>query len=419
MRVPSRVRSLLSLLGALLALATTLRAQGEETCVACHEALDDARLAGPVAAFRSDVHSAKGFGCASCHGGDPQAFGPEAMDPAKGFVGRPARRQIAQVCGRCHSDAAFMKRYNPGMRIDQVAEFRTSVHGRLLAERNDPKVATCVSCHPVHGIRPPTDPQSSVHPLRVAQTCGRCHADSARMAPYGIPTDQLRKYETSVHWEMMSVLHDLSAPTCNDCHGNHGAAPPGLSWVGNVCGQCHAAVQGLFELSVHAQVFPLMGKPGCATCHGSHGVQRASDELLGLAPGAVCVTCHVASSESGQHAIAMRRLIDSLKLDFDSAASVLQRAERAGVEVSQGLFELQEARTALVGARTAVHAFRVDSVQRLVAQGLTITTQAHERGSRAVRELRFRRTGLVVSLTIILVLMVGLIWKIHDLERPA
>jgi hypothetical protein len=239
------------------------------------------------------------------------------------------------------------------------------------------------------------------------------------MAPYGIPSDQLGKYEASVHWEMMAVRHDLAAPTCNDCHGNHGAAPPGISWVGNVCGQCHAMVQGLFERSVHARVFPLMGKPGCATCHGSHGVQRASDELLGLAPGAACVACHVASTQSGQHAMTMRRLIDSLRVDVDSAAGVLERAEQAGVEVSQGLFELQEARTALVGARTAVHAFRVDSVQRLVAQGLTITTQAHERGRRAHRELRFRRTGLVVSLTIILVLIVGLIWKIRELERPA
>jgi hypothetical protein len=305
------------------------------------------------------------------------------------------------------------------MRVDQVAEFRTSVHGRRLAEGNDPRVATCVSCHPVHGIRPPTDPLSSVHPLRVARTCGQCHADSTLMASYGIPTDQLRKYETSVHWEMMAVRHDLAAPTCNDCHGNHGAAPPGISWVGNTCGQCHAVVEGLFARSVHARVFPLMGKPGCATCHGSHDVQRASDALLGLGPGAVCVDCHGASSEGGRHATAMRGLIDSLRLDFDSAAGVLREAERAGVEVSQGLFELEEARTALVGARTAVHAFRVDSVQRLAAEGLAITTRAHARGQRALRELRFRRTGLVVSLTIILVLMVGLIWKIRELERPA
>ncbi|HEX9705792.1 MAG TPA: cytochrome c3 family protein [Gemmatimonadales bacterium] len=394
-------------------------AQQAESCVACHQALDDERLSSPVASFAADVHAVKGLGCAACHGGDPQAFGPEAMDPAKGFIGRPARREIPQLCGRCHSDAAFMRRYNPSLRVDQVTEYRTSVHGRRLVQFNDPRVATCVSCHRVHAIRPPTDPQSSVHPLKVARTCGACHADSVRMAPYGIPTDQLRRYETSVHWEMMSVKHDLAAPTCNDCHGNHGAAPPGVSWVGNTCGQCHTVMQRLFDQSPHGRVFPQMGVPGCAACHRNHDVQHAGDELLGLGAAAVCSGCHDAESRGGEQAVAMRRLIDSLRVDFDSADGLLRRAERSGVEVSQGLFELQEARNALVGARTAVHASSVDAVRAETEKGFSITARARARGGRALGELRFRRTGLVISVTIILALIVGLVLKIRQLESSS
>ena len=37
----------------------------------------------------------------------------EAMAPAKGYIGKPARQQIIAVCGRCHADARFMKQYNP------------------------------------------------------------------------------------------------------------------------------------------------------------------------------------------------------------------------------------------------------------------------------------------------------------------
>ena len=101
----------------------------------------------------------------------------------------------------------------PTLRVDQVAEYATSVHGRRLRELADPKVATCVSCHPAHNIRPPSDPKSSVYPLHVADTCGRCHSDAKYMASYKIPTDQVAKYKTSVHWKAMTAKGDLSAPT--------------------------------------------------------------------------------------------------------------------------------------------------------------------------------------------------------------
>lgn len=412
-------RPILLLAGVALAAVRPGVAQDAESCVACHGALGDDRLSAPVELYRDDIHAARGFGCVACHGGDPNEFGLDAMDPGRGFLGRPTRQEVAERCGRCHSDAVFMKQYNPSLRVDQVAEYRTSVHGRRLARFNDPNVATCVSCHPPHAIRPPSDHESSVHPLNVARTCGHCHADTVRMARYGIPTDQLAKYVTSVHWEAMVERHDLSAPTCNDCHGNHGAAPPGVSWIGNTCGQCHTVVQRLFSQSVHARVFPLLGRPGCAVCHQNHAVQQARDTLLGMAAGAVCVSCHDAASSGGRQAAAMRRLIDSLQQDFDSASVQLKRAERAGVEVSQGLFELREALNELVGARTSIHAFALDSVRQPVTRGLTITARAHDTAWHAFRELRFRRTGLVVSVTIILLLMLGLVLKIRQLEQSA
>jgi hypothetical protein len=105
------------------------------------------------------------------------------MDPAKGFLAKPGREQVAEFCGRCHSNAEFMRRYNPSIRVDQVAEYASSVHGRRLTGLGDPKTATCVSCHPAHSIRPPTDPLSSVNPLNVPATCARCHADSRTALP--------------------------------------------------------------------------------------------------------------------------------------------------------------------------------------------------------------------------------------------
>jgi hypothetical protein len=310
-----------------------------------------------------------------------------------------------------------MKRYNPALRVDQVAEYATSVHGRRLRELNDPKVAVCTSCHPAHAIRPRSDPGSTVHPLKVAETCARCHADAAYMAEYKLPTDQLQKYTHSIHWTTMSVKGDLAAPTCNSCHGNHGAAPPGVSWVGNVCGQCHAVMANLFARSVHARVFTDLGAPGCATCHSNHDVLPTSVEMVGLGEKSVCAACHSGDDKGGRVAADMRGLIDKLRLEHAGANALLERAEQAGMEVSQARFELNAATDALVKARTAVHAFSVDAVKQEADAGLAVAAKARARGAHALDELQFRRRGLGVSLVIILALIAGLVLKIRQLER--
>jgi Outer membrane cytochrome MtrC/MtrF-like, domains II/IV/Cytochrome c554 and c-prime len=388
-----------------------------ESCTTCHLEMGDERLVKPAKDFAEDIHAAKGFGCVACHGGDGKEAGMEAMDPAKGYIGKPTGPQVLQVCGRCHADARFMKRYNPSLRVDQVAEYATSIHGRRLKELGDPRVATCASCHAAHAIRPPSDPRSSVHPLQVADTCGRCHADSMYMEAYRVPTDQVQRYRTSIHWKTMAEKGDLSAPTCNDCHGNHGAAPPGVSWVGNVCGQCHTVMAEQFSKSVHAKVFTQMGAPGCATCHENHGIQAASDELLGLGPRSVCVACHAAGDKGGKAATEMRAVIDSVRAEFDRARATLVRAEHAGMEVSQAQFELNGAQDALVKAQAAVHTFTPEAVKKEAEPGLAISAKAYARGVRALEELQFRRKGLAVSVLIILAVIGGLVVKIRELER--
>jgi hypothetical protein len=310
-----------------------------------------------------------------------------------------------------------MRQYNPSLRVDQVAEYQTSIHGQRLVQYGDTMVATCSSCHPAHRIRPPSDPQSSVHPLKVVETCGACHANAEYMRPYGIPTDQRDKYERSIHWQMVSEAEDLFAPTCNDCHGNHGAAPPGLSWVGNVCGQCHAVMAGFYRQSKHAQTFTALGVPGCAVCHQNHDVQAAGSELLGLGEGTVCSRCHTAADRGGQVADSMRRLLDTLDAQFLASRVILQEAEQAGMEVSQALFELEGAVNAEVAARAAVHSFSLDSVVAEVTDGLSITGTAHAAGEEALDELDFRRTGLAISVAIIVALILGLLLKIRQLER--
>lgn len=390
----------------------------QNSCFRCHRVIDDRRFSDPVREYVGDIHFEKGFGCVVCHGGDSTILDRRmAKDRSKGYIGVPDRRDIPQVCGRCHSDARFMKRYNPSLRIDQTAEYATSVHGQRLFELGDGQVATCTSCHTAHSIRPPSDPTSSVHPARVAETCGHCHADTTYMASYDIPNDQLSEYRSSVHWKAMDEDGDLSAPTCNDCHGNHGAAPPEVEWIGNVCGQCHTAQQGLFEGSSHPAAFMQLGKPGCVGCHDNHAIRQTSDEMLGPGRESVCAECHEADDPEGKAAAGMRAMIERLKVERARSDSLLERAEGAGLEVSQARFELEDATNAIVRARASTHSASVDSVKARVDEGLAITSKAWERGKGAFRDLRIRRIGLAVSSVIILVLIAGIVMKIHEFER--
>ncbi len=313
-------------------LAQPVAPLGNDECTACHLELDE-QLAEPAQLFGEDVHATRGFGCAECHGGDPSATRPEvAMDPDRGYRGTPSGWDIIDVCARCHSDPAFIRRFSPGQRVDQATEYAVSVHGQRLAG-GDLKVATCSSCHGAHGIRRVSDANSPVFPLNVADTCGGCHDDPNRMTGYErdgapFPTDQRAAYSTSVHSRALTEGHNLSAATCNDCHGNHGAAPPGVDAVTNVCGTCHAVFAQRYEPTTHAFV---LGR-GCAECHGHHDVDLATDDLLGSGPSAICTNCHSEGDAGLEAAREMRTSIDELSATFDRT----QPAGRARPEYRNG-----------------------------------------------------------------------------------
>jgi hypothetical protein len=394
----------------------------ETACLTCHRGLPDQRLSSPAAQFADqDIHRNSGFTCVNCHGGDPSATeAAAAHDAGGGFKGVPAGQAQIDTCASCHSDAALMRKYAPRQRVDQALEYATSVHGQRLAE-GDTKVATCASCHGAHGVRLVNDARSAVFPTNVASTCATCHADPAHMSGYTlpggspVPTNQRAEYEQSVHFEVLTKGNDLSAPTCNDCHGNHGAAPPGVGTVANVCGTCHAVFAEKFDASVHAQIFDR----GCVECHGNHAVLRPSDEMLGTGPQAICSACHTPGpDDSGAAAAdAMRAAIESLKGGIDRSGSVIARIGNAGIEMSASELALAEARSKLTLARTELHAGDPASVEAVVQEGQAIVADIEAAGERGAAELRYRRLGLFISLAAILLVTVAIALKLREIDR--
>lgn len=394
-------------------------AQKKNSCIECHRQLEDKRFSTPATAFDNDIHQARGLSCNDCHGGDPSADSKEAAkDPRKGYLGRPKALDIPAYCGKCHSDANLMKRFNPSLRVDQEREYYTSVHGARL-RAGEERAATCISCHKVHGIRAVSDPLSSVYALNVADTCAECHANPDLMSGFGIPNDQFANFKTSVHANALYEKQDLSAPTCNDCHGNHGAAPPGIASVANVCGQCHARQAELFQKSPHKAAFDQRELAECITCHNNHAIVAPTDQMLGTAEGSLCINCHVPNDKGYAAAGEIKSLIDQLIQSIDKSSEILQRAERAGMEVSRPKFELKGATDALTHARVLIHASSTAEVKGVVAPGIEVSAKGYQAGLSALAERTFRRKGLAVSLVFILFLAVVVYLKVKQIERRA
>ncbi len=323
----------LALIGAGQLLAVEVRTT---SCTTCHGDADlfDSEVLAILEGFRDGVHAEVGLSCHDCHGGNPAMSVADDMFAAKDetfrlnpYQGMPSRTETPAFCGRCHSSASYMKRFIwLNARIDQEREYGTSVHGQRLAE-GDEKVAVCSDCHGVHGTRRVDDPESRVHPTRVAETCGGCHADAEYMAGYTLPdgrplpVNQYARWQRSVHATAMFEREDLTAPTCNDCHGNHGAVPPGVESIAVVCGQCHGREADLFRASTkhegfeeHNQFLAEVGEEGCAacheppepqvwvtgvrdfhecaSCHDNHGTVRPTVAMFGELPDSPCAFCH-------------------------------------------------------------------------------------------------------------------------------
>ncbi len=391
-------------------------AQKKSSCIECHIKLDDPRLSTPAKAFDNDIHRSRGLSCNDCHGGDPNADSKEAAkDPRKGYLGKPKTLDIPAYCGKCHSDANLMKRFNPSLRVDQEREYYTSVHGQKL-KAGETRAATCISCHSVHGIRAVNDPLSTVYAPNVADTCAKCHGNADYMRGFPIPNDQFAKYKTSVHAKALYEKQDLSAPTCNDCHGNHGATPPGIASVANVCGQCHARQAELFQTSPHKAAFDQRQLGECITCHSNHAIAKPGDQMIGTQQGALCINCHTNGDKGFVAAESMRSRIDELIASISKSTEILGRAERAGMEVSKPKFEMKEATDALTHARVLIHSSSTAEVDKVAAPGLAASARGYQAGLGALAERRFRRKGLAVSLVFILFLA-GLVYlKIRQIE---
>lgn len=142
------------LLSLVLVGSGTALAIADSSCVNCHSKLEGA-AAVPTHDWPTSIHFANGIGCSDCHGGDPKAAeAGDAMNPARGFKGKPTKTGVPDFCGKCH--AAIRE------------NFVTSAHSMALQAGID-KAPNCVTCHTAH------KQQKVTLDLINEKTCGQCH----------------------------------------------------------------------------------------------------------------------------------------------------------------------------------------------------------------------------------------------------
>lgn len=225
--------------------------------------------------------------------------------------------------------------------------------------------------------------------------------------------EQYAEWRASVHGRALMDKGDLRAPTCNNCHGNHGTMPPSVNSVANACGTCHGKIAGLFAGTLMKHRFEQESLPGCATCHHSHRIQVPSDEMVGMQTGAVCMRCHAngkygANLAGANTAREIRSGLDKLREGIATADTTLAKAEMLGMEVSQPKFELRKAVNALTNARTLLHSFKPKPVEGALADGEKVVEDVQGKAEHALREHTTRRQWLAASLVPILI-VIGLL----------
>lgn len=110
--------------------------------------------------------------CTDCH-----------ADPDSGEIQTAAfRLDIPNRCARCHGNESLMTAHD--VSTDTVGSYLADYHGTTINyyHNTSPDTwryeAVCSDCHGSHAILAPDNPDSSVAPANLADTCRKCHQDA-------------------------------------------------------------------------------------------------------------------------------------------------------------------------------------------------------------------------------------------------
>jgi hypothetical protein len=239
--------------------------------------------------------------------------------------------------------------------------------------------------------------------------------------------DSKLKTNEQAHWERSAhaaalKAGNLKAPSCPQCHGSHGAAPPGVDSVGRVCGGCHVEELSQFDKGPHSRAYRKLGFAECVPCHGDHDVPPSRPLSLGLGSGAACGKCHVNDERPQQTA---SRLNELLRKGTDRAAAAraeVKRGERDGLFLAGVSLALAELTAAEEHLRPALHHLDTKALEAPVENVIVAAANVEQLVLQARRVRGVEHEGYYVALAAILLLFLLLLaksWRLSQRRKPA
>jgi hypothetical protein len=354
--------------------------QEDYSCIMCHTDMRSDFLEG--------VHSSRGIQCVECHGGDPTQFEADASHSGD-FRGSITKGEGVDLCLSCHADIGGMRQYA----LEPVTreEFLFSRHGQRLLVDGDTVAPSCSDCHGAHTILPEEDPRSLVNPIRVSETCARCHTDPQRYDDrFG--TGQFAEWATSAHGVGLLERHNERSATCASCHGSHSALAPGVREIPNVCGKCHQLVREAYFRGAHGeQVVASVREGGCVGCHENHGTEMPPfSEIAHL-----CESCHGLDSPQATAGLELQELILRAEVAGEQGREGVAALIRAGERSTDEEILLQNVETHLRELLVVAHTLDPEAVEDLSRRITSLSREITERAE-SVGEHRWERRLLVV-----------------------
>lgn len=215
--------------------------------------------------------------CKECHG-THKVLGKR--DPVSGTF----PTNVPQLCGRCHREGQKAALRYTGVQHQIIESYTESIHGKGLLKSGLTVTATCTSCHTAHNELPKSDPNSTVNPKNVPQTCGQCH--------HGIQ----EQFVNSVHSVTVTKTGE-PLPVCSDCHTAHAIRRADEDVfkldIMAKCGKCHGEIAKTYFDTYHGKVSRLgyTKTAKCYDCHGAHDVLKVTDPNSHLSRANVVQTC--------------------------------------------------------------------------------------------------------------------------------
>jgi hypothetical protein len=237
------------------------------------------------------------------------------------------------------------------------------------------------------------------------------------MASYGIPTDQYEQYEKSAHGVRLLVKKDMKAPECADCHGIHGASPPGFTDIANVCSYCHGTIAKYFKESPH-----FLGKTKekgarCINCHGNHDIKRPTTALFTGSGKGHCGECHEQSSKAMSIAMPIKEKIDLAISSVDQAKKSLESVRDSGKNLDHLEESYENARSALVQSRAMTHTLSLSKIESKISSVIASTNKIKKEVDNIESELKSRKNSIIIVLLILGTIAAVLLVKIKSLGR--